>query len=184
MAKAAAEGIPLGDYIKFHAPEPFVRGQLDRGELRYAWTEINGNKRASDDGGPLPARGWWPRPIFTPIDRETSEVRGNAQFAPFFPPMFFVRVYPNHASRKARPRGRPSGAPSVLAEALARLQGKDRANIERRRLGHFLEELSIWLAKEDDPNARPMKPKTIGDHLRKDEEIQAIWPKTWRRRRR
>jgi hypothetical protein len=31
MAQAGDKGILLGDYIKFHAPEPYVRGQLDRG---------------------------------------------------------------------------------------------------------------------------------------------------------
>ena len=45
------KGILLGDYIKFHAPETFVRIQLDRSELRYTWSD-DGNARASDDGGP------------------------------------------------------------------------------------------------------------------------------------
>jgi hypothetical protein len=94
MAKAAAEGIPLGDYIKFHAPETFVRGQLDRNELPYAWQDIKNTLRTSSDGGEQPPKGWWTRPEFTTINRETSEVRGNPQFAPHFPPMFFVRVFP------------------------------------------------------------------------------------------
>src|SRR5262245_27835527 len=90
MAKAAAKGIPLGDYIKFHAPEPLVRAQLDGEELRYTWIDINGNARASDDGGELPPKGWWRRLEITKIDRETSEVRGNALFGPTFP-MYFVK---------------------------------------------------------------------------------------------
>ena len=32
MAEAGDKGILLGDYIKFHAREPFVRVRLDRGE--------------------------------------------------------------------------------------------------------------------------------------------------------
>ena len=104
--KASDRGILLGDYIKLHEqPETLVRAQLDRGELRYTWTEINGNKRASDDGGPVPPKGWWLRPEFTTINRETSEVRGNPQFPPFFPPMFFVRVFPVVAP-KAQAKGR------------------------------------------------------------------------------
>ena len=59
MAKAGDKGILLADYIKFHAPEEFVRVQLDRRELRYTWTDKNDNKRASDDGRPVPPRGWW-----------------------------------------------------------------------------------------------------------------------------
>ena len=94
LAKAG-EGIPLEDYIDVHEqPEPLVRAKLDRNELRYAWTEINGNKRASDDGGPLPLKGWWTRPIFTTIDRETHEVRGDARERPTFPPMYYVKVFP------------------------------------------------------------------------------------------
>jgi hypothetical protein len=93
MAEAGDKGIPLADYIKFHAPEPLVRTMLDRGELRYEWVDPDGRHRASDDGGPQPPKGWLLATL-TAIDRETSEVRGNAQFAPFFPPMFFVRVFP------------------------------------------------------------------------------------------
>ena len=32
MAEAGDKGIPLEDYIKFHAPEPLVRAKLDRGQ--------------------------------------------------------------------------------------------------------------------------------------------------------
>ena len=60
MAEAGDKGIPLEDYIKLHEqPEPLVRAKLDRGELRYTWIDINGNARASDDGGPQPPKGWW-----------------------------------------------------------------------------------------------------------------------------
>jgi hypothetical protein len=96
MAKAGGKGILLGDYIKFHAPEPSVRVQLDRGELRYEWVDADRRHRASDDGDPLPPKGWWLATLTT-IDRETSEVRGQAHLAPFFTffqPMFFVRVFP------------------------------------------------------------------------------------------
>jgi hypothetical protein len=92
MAKAAAKGIPLEDYIKLHAPEPLVRTKLDRGELRYSWTDSDGRSRASDDGGPQPPKGWWLRP-FTKIDRERREVSGNA-VVPTFLTMFFVTVFP------------------------------------------------------------------------------------------
>ena len=40
MAEAADKGIPLEDYIKFHAPEPFVRVKLDRGERYLDQTRI------------------------------------------------------------------------------------------------------------------------------------------------
>ena len=100
-------GIPLWDYINQH-PWPFVRNQLDRGELRYTWTDSDNNARASDDGGRVPPRGWWPRPEFTRID-EQSSVSGNAQIPPFFPPMYFVRVFPVVAPKaEAKAKGRPS----------------------------------------------------------------------------
>jgi hypothetical protein len=186
MAKATAEGIPLGDYIKFHAPEPLVRGQVDRGELRYAWTEINGNKRASDDGGPLPPRGWWTRPEFTRIDRETSEARGHPQFAPFFPPMFFVRVFPVLAAEHLTPKGprpgRPSSAPLVLEEAERRLRGSDRATYIRQGRGNFLAGLSNWL-RDTHSEAPPMAAKTIGDHLRDNANVRALLPESWLRRK-
>ena len=64
MAEAGDKGIPLEDYIKVHEqPEPLVRAKLDRGELRYTWIDVNGNARASDDGGPQPPKGWWLRHI-------------------------------------------------------------------------------------------------------------------------
>ena len=59
MAEAGDKGIPLEDYIKFHEPEPLVRTKLDRDELRYTWTEADGNVRASDDGGSRPPKDWW-----------------------------------------------------------------------------------------------------------------------------
>jgi hypothetical protein len=71
----------------------------------------------------------------------------------------------------------------VVAEAIARLQGNDRAGIELRGRENFLEDLRIWLG-EQHPEARSMAPKTVGDRLRDDEKVQAVWPKTWRRRRR
>jgi hypothetical protein len=145
MAEAGDKGILLGDYIKFHAPEPYVRGQLDRGELPYTWTDIDNNARASDDGGPVPPKGWWPRPEFTTIDRETSEVRGHPQFPPHFPPMFRVRVFPPVAP-KAKARGRPSIKSDLVAEILADIdQEEDEglgpnllpAEIEKKVLPHF-----------------------------------------------
>jgi hypothetical protein len=108
-AKAATEGIPLWDYIKFHAPERLVRVQLDRGELRYTWIDAGNNTRASDDGGPQPPQGWWPRSDdLTRID-ETSSVQSHAMFdamfGPVFPKMNFVRVYP--AGTAANPPPEP-----------------------------------------------------------------------------
>ena len=79
MARAGDKGIPLEDYIKLHEqPEPLARAKLDRGELRYTWIDINGNARASDDGGPQPPKGWWtiehrPRSIAS-----GDQVRGHA----------------------------------------------------------------------------------------------------------
>jgi hypothetical protein len=99
----AGEGIPLWDYIKFHVPETFVRAQLDRGELRYTWTDTRNTARASDDGEELPPRGWWLSDL-TRID-EWSSVRGHALFGPVFP-MDRVRVYPAGATAKlANPKG-------------------------------------------------------------------------------
>ena len=96
MAKAD-KGIPLEDYIKLHEPEPLVRTKLDRGELRYSWTDSDGRSRASDDGGPQPPKGWWLRP-FTKIDRERREVWENT--------MFFVNVYPVTPADKSAPQKR------------------------------------------------------------------------------
>ena len=104
MGKADGEGIPLEEYIK-DWPESLVRGKLDRGELPYTWTDVNGHRRASDDGGPQPPKGWWPRPEFTTINRETGEVRGNALVGPHFPPMYFVKVCPPAAVTNAEEPG-------------------------------------------------------------------------------
>jgi hypothetical protein len=99
----AGEGIPLWDYIKFHVPETFVRAQLDRGELRYTWTDTRNTARASDDGEELPPRGWWLSDL-TRIDGWSS-VRGHALFGPRFP-MDSVRVYPAvTAAKPANPKG-------------------------------------------------------------------------------
>jgi hypothetical protein len=186
MAKAAAKGIPLGDYIKFHAPEPLVRAKLDRGELRCTWIDINGNARASDDGGPQPPKGWWTRPEFTVIDYEQSSVRGNAQIPPTFPPMFFVKVFPvvavEHLTQKAPRRGRPSSASLVLEEAERRLRSSDKALYILRGRENFLAGLSNWL-RDTHPEARPMAPKTIGDHLRENADVRALLPESWFRRK-
>jgi len=117
--------ILLGRYIKLHARESFVRVQLDRGELPYTWTDSDNNARASDDGGPVPPKGWWTRPQLTAIDRETSEVRGNALVAPRFPPMFFVRVFPAVAP-KAKAKGRRGIKSNLVAEILADIDRRER----------------------------------------------------------
>ena len=185
MAKAAAKGIPLEDYIKWHAPEPLVRTMLDRGELRYEWVDADGRHRASDDGGPQPPKGWWTANSTT-IDRERREVLGSANFGPAFP-MFFVRVFPAVTPAVERPaqeaprRGRPSSAPLVLKEAEGRLQGSDRTRHIHRGRGHFLAGLSDWLRKTH-PEARPMAAKTIGDHLRVNANVRALLPEAWPRR--
>ena len=187
MAEAGDKGIPLEDYIKdYEQPEPFVRAQLDRGELRYTWKDNNGNLRASDDGGPLPPKGWWPRPEFTVIDYEQRSVRGNAQIPQTFPPMFFVKVFPvvavEHLTQKAPRRGRPSSAPLVLEEAKLRLRGSDRATYIRQGRENFLAGLSNWL-RDTHPEDRPMAPKTIGDHLRANADVRALLPESWFRRK-
>ena len=102
MAKAGDKGILLWDYIKFHASETFVRVQLDRSELRYTWSDEGNNARASDDGGELPPKGWWPRTDdLTRID-EWSSVRGHALFGPVFP-INRVRVYPTVSAANPPP---------------------------------------------------------------------------------
>jgi hypothetical protein len=177
MAEAGDKGIPLEDYIKLHEPEPLVRAKLDRGELRYTWTDSDGHSRASDDGGSQPPKGWWLRP-FTKIDRERREVWGNT--------MFFVKVYPvtpavEHPAQEAPRRGRPSSAPLVLEEAERRLRSDRALHIQRGR-DNFLAELSDWL-RETHPEARPMAAKTIGDHLRANANVQALLPEAWLRRK-
>jgi hypothetical protein len=119
------KGILLGDYIiKFHAPEILARKQLDNEELPYTWTDPDGNERASDDGGRLPPKGWWPRPEFTWIDCERSSVRGNAQIPPFFPPMYGVRVYPA-VSPAAKAKGRPSPKSDLVWDILTEIDQSD-----------------------------------------------------------
>jgi hypothetical protein len=168
MAEAGDKGIPLEDYIKVHEqPEPLVRAKLDRGELRYTWTDIDGNARASDDGGLLPPRGWWSRPIFTTIDRETHEVRGNAQFRPTFPPMYFVRVFPPVAAAnpppepKIRRRKRPEKFGLVL-EILTGIKpafGLQPAEVEKKVLPEFRQR---WKGpKPDDPTKPPVSRRVI-----------------------
>jgi len=164
MAKAGDKGIPLWDYIKFHAPEPFVRGQLDRGELPYTWTDINNNARASDDGGEQPPKGWWPRPEFTVID-EQSSVRGNAQIPPTFPPMFFVRVFPAIAP-KTKARGRPADKFDLVLDILGDIDRRSGlasnlqpAEIERKVLPEFRRR---WAElKPDDKTEPPVSRRVI-----------------------
>jgi hypothetical protein len=187
MAEAGDKGISLEDYIKdYEQPETLVRAQLDRGELRYTWKDNNGNLRASDDGGPLPPKGWWPRPEFTVIDYEQRSVRGNAQIPPTFPPMFSVKVFPvvavEHLAQKAPRRGRPSWASLVMEEAERRLLSSDRARCIQRGRENFLAELSGWL-RDTHPEARPMAAKTIGDHVRNNANVRALLPKSWLRPR-
>jgi hypothetical protein len=189
MAKADDESISLEDLLEEH-PETFVRGLLDRRELSYTWIDARtGIARASTDDGPQPPKGWWTRPIHTTIDRERREVYGPAHIPPFFPKMFSVRIILSSITaeaKKARQRGRPSSGPLVVAEATARLQGSQSADIERHGLANFLEDLKAWLDNKHSkhPEVRTMECKTIGDWLRKDEAVQAVWPRTWRRRRR
>ena len=185
MAEAGDKGIPLEDYIKVQ-PEPLVRAKLDRDELRYTWTDADGNVRASDDGGPRPPKDWWTANSTT-IDRELREVCGNAVVVPTFLTMFFVNVYPvtlavEHPAQKAPRRGRPSPAPLVLEEAERRLQGSDRALHIHRGRENFLAELSDWL-RETHPEALPMAAKTIGDHLRANANVHALLPEAWLRRK-
>ena len=179
----AGEGIPLWDYIKFHASESFVRGQLDRSELRYTWTDIDNKVRASDDGGPVPPRGWWPRSDdLTQID-EWSSVQGHAMFGPVFPKMNFVLVYPVVAAAPKAPRpGRPSSAPLVLAEAERRLGGTDRATYIRQGRENFLAGLSDWL-RNTHRKVRQMKAKTIGDRARDNAKVRALLPEAWLRQK-
>jgi hypothetical protein len=145
----------------------YVRGQLDRGELRYTWTDIDGNARASDDGGPVPPKGWWPRPEFTWINRETSEVRGHALFPPRFPPMFFVRVFPETAP-KAKPKGRDAVKANLVWEILAAIDRGDEglapdlepAEIDKKVLPRFL---ARWRERKPDYDTtkRPVSRREI-----------------------
>jgi hypothetical protein len=86
-------------------PEPLVRAKLDRDELRYTWTDADGNVRASDDGGLRPPKDWWTANSTT-IDRGRREVWGNAVVVPTFLTMFFVNVYPVTPADKSAPQKR------------------------------------------------------------------------------
>ena len=164
MVGADDEGIPLGDYIKFHAPEPLVRNQLDRGELRYTWNDSAGNKRASDDGDPLPPKGWWPRPEFTKIDRETSEVVGNPQIPPRFPPMFFVRVFPA-VTPKSKAKRRRADKFDLVLDILGNIDRRSGlasnlqpAEIEKKVLPEFRRRAKL---KSDDGTESPVSRRHI-----------------------
>jgi hypothetical protein len=86
------------------------------------------------------------------------------------------------AEQEAPGPGRPSSADLVVAEAKRRLEiSSDRARIEREGRKNFLAALRIWL--NDQPNARRMTAKTIGDHLRRDDTVRELLPKAWLRRR-
>jgi hypothetical protein len=155
--KAGDRGILLGDYLKY-AVEPFVRGQLDRGELRYTWTDSKNNARASDDGEELPPKGWWPRPEFTKIDYERHSVWGNVQIPPTFPPMYFVKVYPVVAP-KAKAKGRPGIKSKLVAEILAAIDQRkglaphlQPADIERMVLPEFRRR---WAKHKPDDDTEP-----------------------------
>ena len=133
-----------------------MRAKLDRDELRYTWTDTDGNVRASDDGGPRPPKDWWTANSTT-IDRERREVCGNAVVVPTFLTMFFVKVYPvtpavEHPAQEAPRRGRPSSAPLVLEEAERRLQGSDRALHIQRGRDNFLGG-AFGLAPRDAPRS-------------------------------
>jgi hypothetical protein len=94
--------------------------------------------------------------------------------------------------QKAQRAGRPSSQELVLRKVEERArehqrriaQGEPRSQIdglpEKRNV--FLQEVSDWLQKTHS-NAKQMKPKTIGDHLRTDERIRALLPEKWFRRR-
>ena len=84
------------------------------------------------------------------------------------------------AAHKAPRRGRPSPAPLVLEEAKRR--SKDRERLIRQGRENFLAELSSWL-DDAHPEARPMAPKTIGDHLRENADVRALLPESWFRRK-
>jgi hypothetical protein len=167
MAKAAAKGIPLGDYIKFHAPEPLVRAKLDRGELRYTWTDINGNERASDDGGELPPKGWWTRPEFTKIDYERHSVWGYAHIPPSFPPMYFVKVYPavTPADTPVKPKRRSTTKFQLVLDILADIDEREGlpsdlapAEVERKVLPEFRRR---WAKLRPDDDTDPPVSRTV-----------------------
>jgi hypothetical protein len=78
-------------------------------------------------------------------------------------------------------RGRPSSAPRVLEEAERRLRSDKELCIRQGRK-RFLKGLTDWLG-DTHPEARPMAPKTIGDHLRESTNIRALMPEAWFRRK-
>lgn len=86
------------------------------------------------------------------------------------------------ARRAAPKRGRASGWPFVVEEAIQRLQGPDKATYIRQGRPNFLKGLEKWLPKAH-PDVRPMVAKTIGDHLRRDDNVRALMPEDWKRRR-
>jgi len=127
-------------------------------------------------GHPLLQRDWDPFSRPDHIDREfpaetITELKFLVPRAPTVAP----------SAQKAPRRGRPSSAPLVLEEAERRLRSSDKALLERRGRKNFLEGLSNWL-HDTHPKARPMKAKTIGDHLRENANVRALLPKRWLRK--
>jgi hypothetical protein len=166
MAKAAAKGIPLGDYIKFHAPEPLVRAKLDRGQLRYAWVDADGKHRSSEDSGLQPPKGWWLMGL-TAIDCERHSVRGCAFLGPTFPPMFFVRVFPavTPADTPSKAKGRPGIKFDLVLEVLADIDRREGlasnlqpAEIEKKVLPGFRPR---WAKLRPDDDTDPPVSRTL-----------------------
>jgi hypothetical protein len=166
MAEAGDKGIPLEDYIKLHEPEPLVRVKLDRGQLRYAWVDADGNQRSSDDSGPQPPKGWWLMGL-TVIDCERRSVRGCAFLEPTFPPMFFVRVFPaiTPANTPSKAKGRPAIKFDLVLEILADIDQREGlasnlqpAEIEKKVLPCFRPR---WTKLRPDDDTDPPVSRTV-----------------------
>jgi hypothetical protein len=106
-----------------------------------------------------------------------------------FPNARIVRAKPakpkgGRKRRKAaqKARGRPSSAPLVLEKAKQELLTSDKARLELRGRKDFQAKLKKWLA-DTHPKERQMAAKTIGDHLSRNDEVRALLPKPWLRRR-
>jgi hypothetical protein len=136
---------------------------------------VRGNLRPQPQwfGHPILQRDWDPFSRPDHIDREfpaetITELKFLVPRAPTVEP----------AAQKAPLPGRPSSASLVLKEAERRLRTGDIPAARKK----FLQQLSNWL-RDTHPKARPVADKTIGDHLRDNENVRALLPKPWLRRK-
>ena len=134
--------------------------------------------------------------VLVPAPPEFAETAPKPAEAEPAEPSKLVETTPITDQTAQLQKGQRAGRPS--SQELVLLKVKERALEHQRRLAEgeplsqidglpkkrdvLLQEVSDWL-REAHPNAKQMKPKTIGDHLRTNEPIRALLPEKWFRRR-